>query len=1181
MGANANPKRKAADDFAKRSATLKDEDRARTAFVFVTPRRWNGAHAWAEAAAKGSGWREVRAYDATALEHWLEGEGATAFWFAERLGIAGPGIHPPEQWWQRWAEQTAPAITREAAFAGRDVARDRLVQLFTERPSLIGLRADSAEEAAAFACAVALSVGVVDAVVVSTPEAWRFVDANPSIRLVIPATPEVAAERTPRAGATLVVPLGTTDTAARTRGSAVSAQEAAVRLTRPHKHEFRDALVEMGVEGSDAERLAYATGRSWPVYRRLGANNPAVARPGWLDKMRADALVVVCLVGAWSAGRAGDRAVVAAVGGRGHEALERDLLSFADIDDAPLLKVGEVWKARSPLELLHLIGPQISTAQIDRYFDVARAVLSKPDPALALEPEQRWAAAIHGAAREESGLVIDALGESLARLAVEGPLVPHLNDCDPGGRVARLVRELLDNADADRWYSLTDVLPELAEAAPHAFLQAAKAGLSRADGGPLSLLRATGEGGPLAGGCRHASLLWALERLAWNPALLPSVADLLARMADEPLQGNWANTPFNSLLSLLRPWWPQTTATDEQRLALVDRLRSSVAHVAWRLMLSCVDTRGGFASANAQPRWRDDDAGAPGPDLFLAAYAYDLVCRVLDDANGHTDRLGELLREMSSYGPAEQQRILDMVAETAAREAAQLEALRAGLRAYLRSRHRDPDDIELEARLARARTMLAELEPTDAIEAARWLFDDVWMELPLEPGETEEDSWTSGRDRVEERRVTVVKAVLKEHGINGVERLISMIGQPYLVGCVLPQLIADDAELASFVLNRDHPLALDVPGAQVVGALLRRLDQHRMTALLTICAQQLELRVSSAEPLAALYALAPNERAVWTLVDGSPEAVRTAYWRRVPPTQFLRGDELAELTTRLLAAGRPRSALFSASLEPESLQAPALYELLDRVRRGEEADGPMPDSWNLRRAFDRLDEVEDVPSRDVALLQFAFFEALRGPGRDGGDTLILEVLSDPELFTELITFVYRAASSSDEASPDDNAKAAASIAWHVLRELKRLPGQSGAHIDAEAFKIFVHDARELCKAADRAAVADLTLGEAFAYSPEGEDHRWPHECVRAALELEDAEDLRRGFATGIFNKRGVFSRGLDEGGAQERELSERYNGFADALALDSARTEAVLREVADRYSNHALREDIEARMRFE
>src|SRR5690606_35185042 len=77
-----------------------------------------------------------------------------------------------------------------------------------------------------------------------------------------------------------------------------------------------------------------------------------------------------------------------------------------------------VWRARSPLELLHLCAPTLTSGALERFFSVAKAVLAKPDPSLELDEDKRWMASVYGKTREESGIVIDAIADSLVKLSV-------------------------------------------------------------------------------------------------------------------------------------------------------------------------------------------------------------------------------------------------------------------------------------------------------------------------------------------------------------------------------------------------------------------------------------------------------------------------------------------------------------------------------------------------------------------------------------------------------------------------------------------------------------------------------------------------------------------------------------------------------------------------------------------
>lgn len=415
MGSSTDPLKKAQGDFKTRTDDTPAEQARDIAFVFVTPRIWAGKTAWGEQAEGVGRWRMVRAYDADDLATWLENAGSVALWFGERLGVRGPGVSTVTEAWNTWRSQSMLPITRDAFVAGRAAQVEQFAAIVAQPPMLLTVCADSSEEAVAFVCAQLDTFGVADeSVCVTHPDGWSFVDAHPALQFLVAANGQAAAARAPRDGQCLIVPAHLGDLAL--SESARGDQD--IVLTRPGAQSFEEALVELGEEPADAGRLSQSCGRSWSVYRRRRASNPAIARPPWTQDAAADCLTAIVLVGAWNEGKAGDRACIEAVTGRPYEDVERDLRKLAQLDDAPVLRIGSIWKAKAPLELLHLFASALTNGQLARFFSTAHAMLVKPDPALELEPDKRWLAAVYGRVRDESGIVLGSIVDSLIKLRV-------------------------------------------------------------------------------------------------------------------------------------------------------------------------------------------------------------------------------------------------------------------------------------------------------------------------------------------------------------------------------------------------------------------------------------------------------------------------------------------------------------------------------------------------------------------------------------------------------------------------------------------------------------------------------------------------------------------------------------------------------------------------------------------
>jgi hypothetical protein len=130
----------------------------------------------------------------------------------------------------------------------------------------------------------------------------------------------------------------------------------------------------------------------------------------------------------------------------------------------------------------------------------------------------------------------------------------------------------------------------------------------------------------------------------------------------------------------------------------------------------------------------------------------------------------------------------------------------------------------------------------------------------------------------------------------------------------------------------------------------------------------------------------------------------------------------------------------------------------------------------------------------------------------------------------------------------------------------------------DALRKWVLDVRQGLTEAGRARVADWMIGEVLSRSPGGSDEVWPHEAIRSIIEELHSDELEQAVASGVLAERGFVTKGLYEGGRQERELATHYTGHADSLTSRWPRTAAMLREIANTYARYAVREDQRAKL---
>ena len=1005
---------KANEDFQKRLGEFDSAFRQSRTYVAVTGRKWAQKSRWVEDRRAEGHWLDVRAYDADDLEQWIEQSPAVALAFGEELGLSGPGVISLAAYYATWSTQCNPSILANSLLAGRDRQRQRILKKCSDPVGEAGaqpipVKADSVEEAVAFVAAAILAEGPADrAVVVTDASGWRFVEKNTEIRIAIAARPEIAEAPPARDGLILVVPYASGDMAKQFTGVAGRLDDPETTLDRADHSEFEKALQEIGIDENDSRRLSMLCGRSWSVFRRQHAVNPSIRRPKWLDHPSASALATLCLIGAWSSGKDGDKEAVSRVAGCPYDELERDLIALERLDDSPVLHIGTVWKAKSALELLSLFGDRITETQIDRFSTEARAILSAPDPELELDKNKRYAAAIYGKTRPISGLLLNALCDTLIKLAARGPEVEALAAKHIDARIDAFVRDLLHGADATRWLSLASELPALAEASPEAFLAAVENSLSRTDAPVRQLLTETDSAASFGGRCWHAGLLWALETLGWAPQRLTRVSLILARLSHVEIAGNWGNKPANSLVDLFRSWFPQTGATIEQRIASLDVLIAKDPDAAAKLLNALTNIGHDTASHTARPKWRDDDAGAGYGATGMERHQMLVAAadRQLKLASQKTDQVAALLQKYAVFDDDRRRTVIELVEGAVSADDETKEVLRAGLRNQIHWHRNYGEQEEVDALLRPLEDAYARLAPSDLIVRHGWLFKDGWIDLPVRH---RDEDYTGHQELTEQVRTEALSEIFEQEGWAGLVRLANHTNGGWWIGThVLKAGVSLDAAtewLVSFAGELERGVQVTSLAAGILNAAFRREGDQALPGILSAAEGQghdLSWKVR-------LLTYAPEEKATWDVAETLGPAAVDQYWRLCTGNIWPQDDLplFQSALKRLINAGRPVSALRACHIKFEGIDPEAVFEMLDGLLKGIEQDAILPDSYHIQQAIDHLEESKAIDGMRLAQLEFALIKALGFEGEQHAVSLYTVIMSQPELFVELLSLLYK------------------------------------------------------------------------------------------------------------------------------------------------------------------------------
>lgn len=1175
---------KADEDYGKRLDGPDGGPTCDVVYVQAILAPWTKSRTWASARRREGRWKDVVALNLDSVHGWVDRAPATAAWLAERLGKAVPGVRPIETWWtDTWLPSTEPVLGAGVVLAGRQSQAESLVELLASGRPIVTLAGDMGR--GGLRAFVAAALEAVDGTVGDRLRAralhvsdagslGRLVRQNGPLVLVLDDA-QLAADlpaRHPHQLVLLAPPGGRADLEV----PAVDAQQA------------ESLLQTAGQTSERAHDLGRLARRSLPALRRAVALNPTALTPSWAaapDRLRRRLL----LVGAWQGDSDGDRDVIGRCLGRPYEDVQEDALALARGESPMLGRVGESWHLIAPEDAWLLLGPHLTKDDVAAHHALTLEVLGEADPYAGLSSGERLTAQLGGTGCRCSASLRRGAAQTLALMASAGRAAAARGTGPDQARSA--VRELLDRANADptyaAWASLQGVLSLLAEAAPEQFLSAMRDGLDGEIPLHVSMFAEDPDDGFGSAPSPHPAFLWALEILAWPPEHFDEAVDVLARLAAVDPGGRLANRPGRSLAEMFSVWHPETSAGEEQRGRALRRLLRDEPDVARTVLLELIPDGNGFQTAHPAPSfrpWKQPQAATTYDDVWRRTA--DIAGLLLADLGDDPDRYLALIGKVDQFPPEPRAELTGRLTALAGRLGD--DAARAKLRDALRdvtAHHREyadtawalPDD-----ELTAIETAVAALEPRDPVRKWAWLFASDWIKL----GDVgRRDDIGAYDTEVARRRGAAVLEVLDSGGLDGAVRLAETAGAPHAVGAALAAVApGHDDEMAAWLAEADDADDASRARAEAAYGYVSARNADAGPGLVDA------LLAATDDPLARALVLRASRdpQDAWRRLDGLPAPVAVQYWQHF--SYFGLGPDfpgVLDAVRGLAGAGRHAAALDMTVLYSRTSDTPEAATLaaasLEALLAGGMADPELGRlaSHDFERLFTLLGRHRSgLGEQRVVNLEWQLFPALGfqadAPSTHGALT------EQPAFFAELVRYLYKRDTGEDveeddglPASPEQR-REFSSRAYSVLRSWRRCPAAgTDNRPDAAALQAWTEQAREALAKDDRLGPGDSEIGQALAWAAPDDDGMSPPRAARDLLEDIGSDRLDRGLGLGLYNRRGVTSRGVYDGDIQEKDLAAGYRRAADEATV-WPRTARLLRRLADSYEHDGRSAEEEA-----
>jgi hypothetical protein len=693
----------------------------------------------------------------------------------------------------------------------------------------------------------------------------------------------------------------------------------------------------------------------------------------------------------------------------------------------------------------------------------------------------------------------------------------------------------------------------------------------------------------LMGASPHTGLLWALETFAWEPRYLSQVALIFAKLVRLDPGGKLLNRPFNSLCEIFLCWNPQTPATLEQRLRVIDTLSVREPEVTWKLLCSLLpEISGEISDPIHRPRWRDWNAGST-PKVTWSEYWESIdavVDRVLSNAGTNSERWCDIIKHVESLPPRLREQAIDYLlgVDITNTQPADLVKVWSSLREVIHKHREFPDaDWAMPTEVVdRLRLAYQKFEPEDLVHRYAWIFS-FNPDLP----DCVDQDWETSQDKIKQAQTETARNIYYERGVRVFLEMATHVEEPRLLGSAISKIetISEvETELLRMMLGQDNKALNEL----AIGFVCSRLESAGWNWAEEMLSLAKAEQWSAQQSVNFFYGL-PFEQRTWNLLAPFGEELVRLYWQ-TSRAFWVHQDDRETAIRNLLGVNRPYAALNLANLhlsnnnETTSLPPALLVELLEKaVSVNPYTEKPLPVTscinYHIEKILHALDRSDAIEDHEIARLEWMYLPVLTHSKRQP-KLLHQELSKDPLFFVEILKFIYRSENDRDDsAEPDKMTATRFKLGYKLLESWNQVPGLTEeGRVDLEQLRNWVLQARTACQQSGRGTMGDQKIGKVLAYAPKTANGIWPDLAVREVIEEVSSRELELGIEIGVYNKRGVRSKPIGQGGLQERQLAETYQNYATAVGDTHPRTAAMLRRIADGYDSDAYREDIRAEL---
>ncbi|MBA2861103.1 hypothetical protein [Methanococcus maripaludis] len=1173
FGANQKVKDKADKDYEKRSNNSLGCNPSESTYIFVTPRLWKAGAKWAEEKRKEGIWKDVRVYNSEILEEWIEISPTVGAWLAKHIGKYPVNqLQPTDDFWEEWSSGEKYKMNAEILLGGRDKEKETVIELIN-KPGISAIKSLSESESLAFIIACFKGSNNEEdffsrSIIVNNKEAFRELCIQNKPLILIPRFDDLDVVNSAlQKKHTVIVPLG---------AEATENWGNKIELPKIERDSFVSALKNMGIPEELAEKYSLESARNITILRRqLGFNKTL---PEWALPENVSDIIPALIVGKWNENFENDKKIISKIANDTYENYIRKLSKWMYKKDAPILKIGNIWRLTSPWDSWTNVSEKLMGNDFESLVNAVFEVLSEINPSFELPSEKRYLAQIYGKNWAHSKEIREGLIQSLILTSIFGKKSNCNLPIDAEIWVDNIVEKLLQDEDPNLWKSFNDIMPEIAEASPTKFLEYVKKYISVENSPIIKLFDE--DPGLLQSHSYYFGLLWALESLAWFPRYLLDVSIILAKLSVLDPGGSWSNRPIHSLSQIFKSWHYQTLAKYTERIQVLKVLAKREPEVAWELLMGILpDSRHDTASFTQKTRWRMFEVETKLPVTYKEIYdtyseVVDLLISICDFGG---DKMSQLIDKSDSLSTYNRDKILSFIGESISKIKHDKQLLWHECRKKLYEHRSYPDaDWALpESELNGYQKLYEKLMPENEIDSVMWMFETFRPEFP-EGFDHTKDSYEEHEKIIHKKRVDALTEIYRKHGIEKIIELLESVENAKIFGDILAYVVDNEDES----IRLCKLLETDLEYSFIQSYILRKTQMNGINWAFQMFGKLKDLGFKNSSLTRLLIPL--NQTCeVWDFINSKNQEIIQEYWKNVIP-RFYRGttDEKIYGLMKLVEHDRYISAVHMCSHFVTEVSSDLIMDILKKAATKKSEEMGTLEPYAVNKLFKTMDIRQDIGLNNMVTMEWLYLPILASYDNEHKPKRLYNELStNPEFFMEVLKYVYKPENDTTEQFDDlseEQVQNRAKYAWRLFESWNTIPGVNvEGKINYEFLEKWVNDIRELATKHGRLDVADIQIGKILAKYPEEQEKIWPPEEICEIIEIIDSEELNDSFYIAILNKNGMISRGVLEGGDIERKHAKYYSELADEYMTRYPNVTRIFEKLSKRYLEDAKKRDEE------